>query len=75
MFVIHSSLGSTDCTGCQIFNKGTTLFIKHIKQPEFASLPIKIAEIRNIASIQKALRRIQNAIKTGKRSVELTDLE
>lgn len=75
MFVIHSSLGSTDCSGCQIFNRGTTLFVKRIRQPEFALLPIKIAEVRNVAAVKEALSRIQHAIKNGKRSVKLTDLE
>ena len=75
MFVIHSSLGSTDCSGCRVFNSGTTLFAKRIEEPDFALLPIKIAEMRNVAAVEEALNRIQHAIKAGKRSIKLIDLE
>ena len=75
MLVIHSSLGSTDCSRCRVFNSGTTLFAQRIGQPEFTLLPIKIAEMRNIAAVEEALIRIQHATKTGEDSVELTDLE
>ena len=75
MFVIDSSLGSTDCSGCEIFKKGTVLFAKRIERPGFVTLPIKIAEMPHVTAAEKALKRIQYAIKTGERSVELTDLE
>ena len=75
MFVINSSLGSTDCSDCQIFKKGTVLFAKGLQQPNFAALPIKIAKMPNVAAAAKALGRIQRAIKTGERYVNLTDLE
>ena len=75
MFVIKSSLGSTDCSDCRIFTKGTALFAKNLQQPEFVSLPIKIAEMPNVAVAIEALRRIRYAIKRRKLYVNLTDLE
>ena len=75
MLVISSSFGATDCSGCQIFNKGTTLFAKRIMRPGSVSLAIKIAEMRDTAATMKALRRIENAIETGENFIELIDLE
>lgn len=75
IFVINSSLGSTDCAGCQTFIKGKALFTKRVQQPKFVSLPIKIAEMPNVAATEAALRRIRYAIKIGKHYVDLTDLE
>ena len=75
IFVINSSLGKTDCSGCLIYQKGPTLFAKHAEQPEFLSLPIKIAEMMDGAAVEEALRRIRYAIKTQKFYVDLTDLE
>ena len=75
MLVISSSLGTTDCSGCQIFNKGTTLFAKRIVRSGSISLAIKIAEMRDAAATTTALRRIKNAIGTGKNFIKLTDLE
>ena len=75
MFVINSNLGSTDCSGCLIYNKGAALFAKHLQQPHFVALPIRIAEMPNIAVAEAALKRIQFAIITGKLYVDLTDLE
>lgn len=75
VFIVNSSLGSTDCSGCEISKKGTVLFAKRIEQPGFVTLPIKIAEMPSVAAAEIALKRIQYAIKTGKRSVELMDLE
>ena len=75
MFVINTSLGEIDCSGCQIFIKGPTLYAKRIEKPEFVVLPIKIAEMPNIATAEKALRRIRHAIKTQEHYVDLTDFE
>ena len=75
MFVINSSLGRTNCLGCLIFKKGTTSFAKCIEQLEFVSLPVKIAEMPNVAYTEEALRRIRYTIKTGKLYVDLTDLD
>lgn len=75
MLVISSSLGATDCSGCQIFNKGTTLFAKHIVPPGSVSLAIKIAEMRDTTSTTEALRRIKDAIETGENFIGLIDLE
>ena len=75
MFVINSSLGKTDCSDCQIFKKGTELFAKRVQQRKFVSLPIKIAEMPNIATAEAALRRILYAVKIGEHYVDITDLE
>ena len=75
MFGINSSLGDTDCSGCQIFRRGTVLFARLVQEPNFVSLPIKIAEMPNVAAAEAALRRIHWASKIGKRYVDLTDLE
>lgn len=75
MFIVNSNLGSTDCSGCEIFKKGMVLFAKRIERPGFVTLPIKIAEMPNIAAAEKALKRIQDAFETGETSVKLTDLE
>ena len=71
MFVINSSLGGTDCSGCQIFKKGKMLFAKRVQQPEY----VWMTQMRNVAAARAALRRIRYAIKTGKHYVDLTDLE
>ena len=75
MFVIKSSLDSTDCSGCRIYKKDTTLFAKRVQQPNLAVLPLKIAEMPNVAAAEAALERIRFAIITGKTHVDLTDLE
>ena len=75
MFVINSGLGDTDCSDCQIFRRGTGIFAKRVQGLKFVSLPIKIAEMPNVAAAKKALRRIQYAIKVDKDYVDLTDLE
>ena len=75
VFVIKSSLDSTDCSDCLIFQKGTELFAKRHQLPNYVSLPIRIAKMPNVTAAEEVLRSIQYAIKTEKRYVDLTDLE
>ena len=51
------------------------LFAKRVEQPKFVSLPVRIAEMPNVASTEEALRRIRYTIKVGKLYGDLTDLE
>ena len=55
--------------------KNTVLFAKVLQQPNFVALPIRIAEMPNVAAVEEALGRIRHAIKTGELYVDLTDLE
>ena len=75
LLFVNSNFGITDCSGCLIFQKGKALFAKNLQQPEFVSLPIRIAEMPNVEVAIEALRRIRYAIKRGKLYVDLTDLE
>ena len=58
-----------------MLKKGTMLFAKRVEQPKFVSLPVRIAEMPNVASTEEALRRIRYTIKVGKLYGDLTDLE
>ena len=79
--IIHSRIGSTDCSGCAFFRKGGTLLAKRIRGPEqhpdikFVSLALRVAELPTEKLAKTAIRRIGHALICGETSVSLHDLE
>lgn len=77
-FVIYSNLGSTDCTGCRVYRRGTLLLAKR-HRPEndpmrkrFIAMPMKIAAFADVRTAKNTLKKVGLAIKAGKVSVDLT---
>ena len=79
--IIHSRMGSTDCSGCTFFRKGGTLLAKRLPGPEehrnikFVSLALRVAELPTEKLADTAIERIGHALMCGETSVSLDDLE
>ena len=79
--IVHSSIGSTDCSGCELYRKGTRIFAKPTAPPgqnlevKFVSLALRVAQLPTPEIADIALDRIIHAINRGKACVSLKDLE
>jgi len=79
--IIHSRIGSTDCSGCEIYRKGTRIFAKPTAPPgqnpdvKFISLPLRVAQLPTPEIADIALDRIIHALNRGEACVSLEDLE
>ena len=79
--IIQSSIGRTDCSGCEIHRKGTRIFAKPTAPPgqkpdvKFVSLALRVAQLPTPEIADIAIDRIIRAIHRGKACVSLKDLE
>ena len=79
--IVHSSIGSTDCSGCRFYRKGTRIFAKPIlprgQNPDvkFVSLALRVAQLPTPEIADIALDRIIYALNRGEACVSLKDLE
>ena len=79
--IIHSRIGSTDCSGCVFFRKGSALFAKRLPGPDqardvkFVSLALRVAQLPTGKLAETAIERIAHAIMCAETSVSLHDLE
>ena len=79
--IIHSRMGSTDCSDCAFSRKGRTLLAKRLPGPEqhrdikFVSLALRVAELPTEKLADTAIERIGHALMCGETSVSLDDLE
>ena len=79
--IIQSSIGRTDCSGCEIYRKGTRIFAKPTAPPgqnpevKFVSLALRIAQLPTPEIADVAIDRIIRAIHRGKAYVSLEDFE
>ena len=79
--IIHSSIGSTDCSGCEIYRKGSGIFAKPTaplgQNPDaaFISLPLRVAQLPTPEIADIAMDRISYAMNRGEKCVSLENLE
>ena len=81
ILVIQSSLGSTDCSGCNFFRRGKHIFAQRRPQSEdrdtgkFVALPLRVAVLPTTQAAMTALARIDKARRNRIGVVNLMDLE
>ena len=79
--IIHSSVGSTDCSGCKFYRRGTRIFAESIPPSrqnldvKFVSLALRVAQLPTPEIADIALDRILHAMNRGEAAVSLKDLE
>ena len=79
--IIHSGIGSTDCSGCEIYRKGSRIFAKPTAPPgqdpdvTFVSLELRVAQLPTPEIADIAMDRIIHAMHRGETSVSLENLE
>ena len=79
--IVHSSIGSTDCSGCEFYRKGSRIFAKPTaplgENPEvkFVSLALRVAQFPMPEIADIAMERIIRAMNRGETSVSLKNLE
>ena len=79
--IIHSRIGSTDCSGCKFYRKGSRIFAEPIAPPrqkpdvKHVSLALRVAQLPTPEIADIALDRILHAMNRGEASVSLEDLE
>ena len=79
--IIHSGIGSTDCSGCEFYRKGSRIFAKPIAPPgqnpdvTFVSLELRVAQLPTPEIADIALDRILHALNRGEACVSLENLE
>ena len=79
--IIQSSIGRTDCSGCEIYRKGTRIFAKPTAPPgqnpdvKFVPLALRVAQLPTPEIADIAIDRITRAIHRGEACVSLENLE
>lgn len=79
--IVHSSIGSIDCSGCEFYRKSSRIFAKPTAPPgqdpdvTFVSLALRVAQLPTPEIADIALDRILHALNRGEACVSLKNLE
>ena len=79
--IVHSRIGSTDCSGCEFYRKGSRIFAKPTAPPgqdpdvTFVSLELRVAQLPTPGIADIAMDRIIHAMHRGEACVSLENLE